>query len=445
MERNLLVVVAIVAFHILSVGPVNAEITHINSIRIVPLSPHSWDDITCTVVATDTNGDLAGMRFTWIRNGVIIKEREVYISGFTDTETDTLSNALTKEGDEIICRVEAWDKWSCHDTGESTVYIKEDSVNNPPVIEGIPDKMTEIGEGITIDLWNYAYDVEDSDSALDFSIDNYGNTDIIECVISGNRYLSCSGGKQVGETSVTVRVTDPRGAWDTDTVIIRVSSNCPWCGNAAPEIENVDIDPNYPDNSDDLTCEVHVEDEDGNLESVEFRWYVNGHLERTRIKDISGYSDTAWDELDSDRTGNGDRIVCRVTAEDSEDYEDTGEDYIEIEKPSVCRIDVHALGVKDGDIIFRLDNEGDSGTEVDYRIYVDGTREESDTIYIEEGDSRKIRFNYDEFDEGEYDIRVWAKAECGHSDEEEATYALTHECSIYVYAVSYTHLTLPTN
>ncbi len=438
MKSKALAALAFCLMFMVFISPARAAGPAVLSVEISPENPEVWDDLTCMAEFWDGDSDLEEARFKWYRNTVLIRTVYKSLSGSWDTEHDTLSKSLTKEGDQIRCRVDVRDSEVNSDYEDITVHVQETSQNNPPVIQGIPDQTTEIGEGVVVDLWDYAYDIEDSDTELDFSLDYAGNSNIIECMITGDRNVWCDEAKQLGESALTVRVTDTGGAWDTDTFVIRVAGECPFCDNKPPEIESIDIDPSHPDDRDDITCGVHVEDEDGNLDSVEFRWYVDGDLERTRIRDVSGYSDAAEDTLDSYETDEGDEVECRATVEDKDGKEDHASISVEVEENGGdCRIEVYDLDVEDEeDITFRIRNRGDDDVEVEYKIYVDDDRVEHDEIDIDEEDSERIEFKYDDFEGGEeYEIRVWAEADCGDTDEEEVTYTILdgEDCRISIY------------
>lgn len=412
-------------------SPVLGTGVSVDSLDMNPGNPEAWDDITCNALVSDSGGNLEHVRFSWLRNGVGIRYHEEYVSGYSEPVSDTLDSGYTEEGDRIRCRVEVFAYWSDYDSDDMAVMVQETSQNNPPVIKGLPDQWVDFGDTFEVDLWDYAYDAEDQDSELDFSLASQGNTDIIECWISGDRFIYCDHAQQHGETSLTIRVTDTHGAWDTDTFDVIVSSGVPFPDNEPPELDFIDIDPNYPDEQDDLTCEVSVSDEDGNLDNVEFRWYVDGSLERVRTYQISGFTDTARDRLDSSDTREDDRVECRVTVEDTDGEEDTGSDTVRVEEEysDTCNIDIKDLEVEDEeDIEFIIRNRGTRDADVEYRIYVDGDRVESDDIRIDEDDSERIRFRWFDFEEGDtYTIRVKADADCGSrddSDEESVRYTV---------------------
>jgi hypothetical protein len=408
-------------------GLAEADPPIVQSIDIDPDLPDVWDDILCHAEFWDADTDLSSVRFRWYRNTVLIRETVKAKSGSWDQESDLLSSSFTEEGDQIICKVTVTDSTGNTDSDDSYVNIERSSANNPPVIQDIPDQTTEIGERVLVDLWQYSGDIEDSDSPLDFQIDNQGNTDIIDCILTDDRYVWCSEAKQLGENRLTVRVTDSQGAWDTDSFEIRVMGGCISCDNDPPEIETIDIDPSSPGETDDLNCEVHVEDPDGNLDNVEFRWFVEGMNVRNRIRDVSGFSDQASDTLDSTEIEEGDSVECFATVEDDDGAEDEAFTGVEIRETGLdCNIDLFGLVVEDEeDIVFRIKNRGDSDEIVEYRIFVDDDLVDADDVFIDEDETRTIRFRFDDFERGEsYDIGAWARVDCGDTDEDEVRFTI---------------------
>lgn len=401
-------------------SPVLAGAPQVEYIEMDPGTPEVWDDITCHAVLTDIEGGLENVRFRWHRNGASIRFFDMDVSGDSVPVSDTLESRYTEEDDVIRCTIGVWDVQKYFGSGDITVTVLGTSENNHPVIE-IPDQEVEAGDDFELDLWDFASDIEDPDDELDFSITFQSNTDIMDCWISSDRFLRCSTAQQSGTSALTVKVEDTEGAWDTDTFETEVTTG--GSGDDSPVIESIDIDPDNPEEDDDLTCEVDVEDDDGNLEEVEFRWYVEGDLERTRTEDVSGYTDTAEDTLDSSEFDDGDQVRCRVTVEDEDGGDDTDSKTVEIGDEANCRIDVRSLDVEnDEDIEFIIKNTGDYDADVEYRIYIDDDRVERDDIDVDEGDSERISFRYRDFGEGgTYFIRVSADADCGKHDDSDSS------------------------
>jgi len=107
-----------------------------------------------------------------------------------------------------------------------TFRITVNPVNDVPVLIGLPDKsLSEDGSlNDTIDLWSYASDVETADAGLTYSI--VGNTnENCGVTIDSERYIDINPAANWNGTSdVTIRATDPEGAYSQDTFRITVSA-----------------------------------------------------------------------------------------------------------------------------------------------------------------------------------------------------------------------------
>ena len=70
------------------------------------------------------------------------------------------------------------------DTDTFRITVEQTAFNNPPTISGIPDKSIQVGQTISqIDLYDYASDNEDPDSALTYEIQSQSNSGVINCYI----------------------------------------------------------------------------------------------------------------------------------------------------------------------------------------------------------------------------------------------------------------------
>ncbi|MBS3155203.1 hypothetical protein J4404_01755, partial [Candidatus Woesearchaeota archaeon] len=99
-------------------------------------------------------------------------------------------------------------------------------VNTPPTISGLLDQGYLQDSGLhdnVIDIWNYAADAQDADSAMTYTIISETNTAVVDCSIDANRYIDCIVQPGVtGSSDVTVQVMDVGGltAQDTFTVVV---------------------------------------------------------------------------------------------------------------------------------------------------------------------------------------------------------------------------------
>lgn len=105
------------------------------------------------------------------------------------------------------------------------VYVVPPGVT-PPTVDGLPDQrvMTDSSNNQAIDLWAYADDAESDDADLVFTIENTPEAGA-GVSIDANRYIDINPtAGWSGETSVTVRVTDPSGYYDVDAFVVIVGA-----------------------------------------------------------------------------------------------------------------------------------------------------------------------------------------------------------------------------
>lgn len=106
------------------------------------------------------------------------------------------------------------------------VRITVNPIDDAPYFTEIPDaNVTENKPAnISIDLWNYAYDNEDNDSQLNYSIISQSNASLINCSVIFDKFLTCapSAENQIGESEINISVNDIEGLSDTDLIKITV-------------------------------------------------------------------------------------------------------------------------------------------------------------------------------------------------------------------------------
>ncbi len=105
--------------------------------------------------------------------------------------------------------------------------------NTPPRLGGLPDQELMMNTRVdkAVDLWAYASDVETADDArLEFSITPASpHVSLTKDEVNPNqRYLNLHPASGwAGETTITVRVRDPEGLFDTDTFSLTVTNSPP--------------------------------------------------------------------------------------------------------------------------------------------------------------------------------------------------------------------------
>lgn len=192
----------------------------IESLEIIPATPTTDDNLTCAVQATDQDANLSTVEFEWSVNNLSVGSQTKSIGGSSAIAQDNLPSNRTNPGDSVKCELTIFDTDGQTATGSSSVDIRP---NIPPTISGIPDITSQLAETIpAVDLWNYASDNEDPDSALTFSIEAQSDSKVINCFIEENRFVKSEASKSVGFSDVTVKVTDSGGLSNTDTFRITV-------------------------------------------------------------------------------------------------------------------------------------------------------------------------------------------------------------------------------
>jgi len=421
----------------------------VDSVSIAPSDPDESDMLACNVEVSDVDGDLISLQYTWKVNGLSVRSQSYTVYGFADSRTDLLSSSYIDNGDDVICRVVVTDLTDATDEDQDDITISNPYAGDPPIIDDLPDRWTEVGQGIDdIDLWDYTTDAEDSDSSLDFSIDDQSHDDIINCFVYSNRYLRCYDADEGGFSDVTVRVEDTDGLWDIDTMRVWVDEYCGGSCDRIPDVDSIVITPDDPDENDDIRCEAEVSDPDGDLDYVEFRWFVEGELKRERTKTVTGYDDVDYDILPDSYTDDNDEIKCFVEVFDEEANSDSNYKRVWIGDSGSgsddCNIDLYKLDIEDDEISFKIKNKGDSDEDVTYRIYIDDDKEYQREVDISDGNVRTFYYNDFDFDDEdhEYEVEVRAAADCGDSDNERVWYqrgeGYSGSCGVQIKNLDYT-------
>jgi hypothetical protein len=98
------------------------------------------------------------------------------------------------------------------------------SQNTAPAMSALPVQLLLIGttRNNAIDLWAYTSDAQTGDSSLSFAITNNPSASA-GVSLDGNRYIDIfPNANWTGRAEVTVRVTDPGGLTDTETLAVVV-------------------------------------------------------------------------------------------------------------------------------------------------------------------------------------------------------------------------------
>jgi subtilisin family serine protease len=114
-------------------------------------------------------------------------------------------------------------------SGHGRLYLGDPpgADNTPPTLSGLPDQTLPMNGSLdpAIDLWTYAEDAEDADSALSFTISNVPAIGA-GVTITANRYIAIHPAPGwSGTTQVEVQVQDTGGLTATDTFSVSVTGD----------------------------------------------------------------------------------------------------------------------------------------------------------------------------------------------------------------------------
>ena len=209
------------------------------------------------------------------------------------------------------------------------VYVDTEP-NGAPVLEGIPDvsiNENQVPPANWIDLWQYASDDQTSDADLQFTLVSQSNPGLINCRITGDRYINCNtpAFNKYGYSDVTIEVTD--GAfWDRDSFRVNVIQT-----NNYPIISNIPNVRFYVGDSFSLDLDHYTHDPDNTNDELRWSWTGNSKVivdfnNNTHVVTFSGERRWIGEEritfTVTDPSGLSDSDICIVSIEAPEPEND---------------------------------------------------------------------------------------------------------------------------
>ncbi|MBN2101928.1 MAG: PKD domain-containing protein, partial [Candidatus Aenigmarchaeota archaeon] len=355
----------------------------IESFVITPANPDTNNDIDCTVLASDDDGDLDRAVFRWYRNGQQVGSAVTKtLSGYLDSEYVILSSSSTNPGDVIRCDVTVYDDNSNTDTDSRSVTVQSAPADNPPYIDSlliIPQNPTSQND-LTCRV--SASDPNGDLDRVDFlwyrNGQQIGST-VTKSMTGYNDYeTDVISSSQTADGDIiqcrTVVYDDNSNSvlWSTSVII---GSNPPE--NNAPTVY-ADLLPQNPLSSQSLTCSGIADDYDGDLDRMVFEWTIPNRLGSTVIRSntvpIAGAIDIGDDVLSSSYTQEGDLVTCRIVAYDDENLygSDSASVYVQTSQPGnqppVALFYAYPTSIYEGDqVMFDADSSYDiDGSVVSY-------------------------------------------------------------------------------
>jgi hypothetical protein len=250
----------------------------INSVSLTPNSPVSGDELTCSWLFYDVDGDLDSSSIIWKVNGVAI------------TSTALTYTAISS-GDEIICEVTPNDGELSGVAASSAMVVV---LNSQPSISTVT--ITPNTGIISSSVLSCSATGQDIDGTVEISyVWSNGAT-----IVGGGPTLSMDSQFYSPGDIITCTAT----AEDSDDASISASAYIA-IGNSAPVVSGVSLYPASANIGDTLNCNYTFTDSNEDNDSSHITWTIDGVA--------SGNSSTLIAP-----TG-GSQVSCTVTANDGQD------------------------------------------------------------------------------------------------------------------------------
>ncbi len=265
----------------------------VGSVAITPSSPGTGDDLSCSFLASDPDGDTLTYSYSWS-----IASSEVGTAS-------TLSSSATSKGAAVTCEVTADDGNGGTASDEGQVTIQ----NTAPTVSSVTIFPSSPGTNDTLTVSYTTNDADGDSVSVTYQWDVGGATVSTSSSIAGTLF-------DKGE-SVSVALTPSDGS-DSGSA----GSDSVTVVNTAPDAPTVDLYPDAPTSSDELVCDITADspDEDGDSITYTFAWEADGAVYPDDFGSATGPDTTAHtdDTVPSADTSLATDWTCTATPNDGE-------------------------------------------------------------------------------------------------------------------------------
>lgn len=269
------------------------------TVQITPDPATSDDTLRAEIVteAPDPNDDEIEYSYEWYQNGAL-----------TSHTGNTVNASETARGDVWEVIVTPFDGFDYGPSASDDITVG----NGPPSVSGVTITPTTAYTDDTLTAVPTGFSDDDGDPEAylyQWAVNGVDVTGATDSTLAGTYFVK-------GDL-VTVTVTP----WDGTDTGEAVASGSREIQNSAPTAPVVAIDPEYPEDEDDLECQVVTDsvDADGDAVSYTYAWENNG----------TASSETS-DTVSASSTSNTDVWECSVTPSDGDDAGTAGTDSVEV-------------------------------------------------------------------------------------------------------------------
>jgi len=406
----------------------NAPPISIN-VEITPRHPNTQQDLTCSGSFQDMDDNLDHAVFEWYVDGLLTRTSNKDLSGRTGYATDILSAGYTYDSDSIQCKVTVYDTGMQSSSQYSnTVVINDGNYyggNRPIAILTVQETSPQTWEVVRFE----GSDSYDPDGHVEQYMFDFGDGSSSSWLPSGSDYAFHTYSRS-GTFYARLKVKDNNGLesdWSSAVGVYVGGYHPPYqpYDGYGPNFQSLEIVPSSPMDYDNLDCRAQVYDSYGQLDRVEFSWYVNGALTRSFTKYVTGYNDYANYELTESYSHTGDTARCRAVL-----YNDRGQSVAQektatIGQPyyggscsmSFISVNIPSYTYEDSPAIIEatVKNTGGYTTNLQINVYADSSFEKREVVSLSPGSTITRRISVP-LPKGEKNIRVEASFDCGRTE-----------------------------
>jgi hypothetical protein len=391
-------------------------------VDITPRHPNPQQDLTCSVLATDTDDNLDYVIIEWYKNDRLIRSAAKDIEGSSDTAYDILTAGYTSPNDWIKCKAIAYDTYNAKDekqslpvviSGESYPYYPP-SYLKPIAVLSVNNYYPKKNEMVLFSGYG-SYD-PDGGSIVQYLFD-FGDGSQSAWLPAATPYAYHAYNEE-GIYYARLKVKDDEQQESDWSPPIAIRVGGVGGGAHAPQIDDMTLTKKAYTNYVRFECKVEAFDKDGDLDFVRFKWYINDELVDTQKNYISGYNDETSSTMNL-LVSESDTIKCEAIVYDQEHNSvsavRTTSGYAEGETCAIAikRFDYYSYLMEGSNawVETEIENTGTSSKTLTIKLYVDNSLKEEYTTYLQYGRSVTKRFEFP-LSVGSHKIRIEAYLPC---------------------------------
>ena len=276
-------------------------------------TPEIGETLTCSALATDSDGDTLNVNYNWIVSGQVLG---------TNTSI-TLDSSWIAPMETIECSATITDTSGASASSSSSLQLQ----NQSPTITSVSLSLATVNHQGTIECLALASDEDNETPTLTYSWENLTTGTTIGA--SSNLTLTPNTATSQDVIQCRVTATDGYGGSDVDTISFTVENTAPYFTSAALITPNTGVS-----TTSTINCSGVAQDTDGALPTLTYSW--ENQSTGTTIGSAPSIS------LNTVITSPTDIISCTITATDVDGEKETSTALIALENsaPSIDLISI---------------------------------------------------------------------------------------------------------